>query len=880
MTAEPVLEFEALRALLARYVRTPLGLAELASVAPGSDRAAIESALADVAEAIEHARTVSQPQPASRGAAIRVRFELGADPRPAVARLAIEGATLDAAEIYELTRLLDLAADARAVLLPARERFPRLAAHASALADLRDLARQLRGKILPDGSLADDASVALGKLRRDAEKQRRLIEESLARFLRAHHEDGTLQEDFVTIRNDRFVVPIVTGRERRVDGVIHGSSGSGHTMFVEPLETIHLNNELVRIHEEELREVHRLLREFTSRLREHAREISAMAEVLGRLELLFAKAEFAAEFRCCVPRLSSPATRRLALREARHPLLEDILRPKRKPVVPVSLSLGNSPAQRSPTQPDGPEFLTVREAEPALRGLEGNSPAQPSLTQPDGREFLTDREAEPALRGLGGNSPAQPSLTRADGPEFLTRGLEGEQRTLLISGPNTGGKTVALKTVGLLALMAHAGLPVPAAEAEFPLFDRVLADIGDHQSLQESLSSFSAHIGAIRSMLERATPDSLVLLDELGRATDPEEGGALGVVLLETFRARGAFTLASTHLMAMKVYGASTPGVLNGSMGFDEETLEPTYVLRLGAPGKSAGLDIAARLGLSADVIEAARERMTNAERDVSRFLAELHKQMAAIEEERASVAAREQAVEARERSLEQTLERKYSARTAEIERRAAELSSEFERRAQETLGELSQKARAKVAKTRREYQEAVGAVAKVAGAPVSSTPASTALAEGVRVRLKGIRQPATVRRLLSNDLLEVDAGFMRMRVTAADIEEVLPAAGAPARTHGQSTGISFRQGPTFETSYREINLIGQRAEQACEQVEKFLDSATLAQVERVRIVHGHGMGVLKKAVADVLKNSPYVEKFYAAPPEEGGSGATIAELK
>jgi DNA mismatch repair protein MutS2 len=375
-------------------------------------------------------------------------------------------------------------------------------------------------------------------------------------------------------------------------------------------------------------------------------------------------------------------------------------------------------------------------------------------------------------------------------------------------------------------------------------------------------------------MLERATADSLVLLDELGRATDPEEGGALGVVLLETFRARGAFTLASTHLMAMKVYGASTAGVRNGSMGFDEETLEPTYVLRLGAPGKSAGLDIAARLGLGATVIEAARERMTNAERDVSRFLAELHKQMAAIEEERASVAARERTVEARERSLEQTLERKFAARTAEIERRAAELSIAFERRAQETIGELSQKARAKVAKTRREYQEAVEAVAKVV--PENRAEPLPKLAEGVRVRLKGIRQPAIVRRLLSNDLLEVEAGFMRMQVTAADVEEILPDAQTPTRT----PGVSFRQGPTFETSYREINLIGQRAEQACEQVEKFLDSATLAQVERVRIVHGHGMGILKKAVADVLKNSPYVEKFYVAPPEEGGSGATIAELK
>src|SRR5580658_9372396 len=339
MTPEPVLEFEALRELLARYVRTPLGHAEVEKIAPGSGRAAIESMLADTAEAIEHLRARSQPQPAMRGAAIRVRFELGADPMPAVARLRIEGATLEPAQIFELTRLLDIAGETRSALMQARERFPRLAAHAASIADLREITASMRGKILPDGSLADDASVALGKLRRDQEKQRKLIEQSLERFLRAHGEDGTLQEDFVTIRNDRFVVPVVTGRERRVEGVIHGSSGSGATVFVEPLETIHLNNELVRLHEEELREIHRLLREFTSRLREHAGPIAATVAALGRLELLFTKAEFALEFRCVVPRLSSPGGRRLLLREARHPLLEDIFRTQRKTVVPVSLAL-------------------------------------------------------------------------------------------------------------------------------------------------------------------------------------------------------------------------------------------------------------------------------------------------------------------------------------------------------------------------------------------------------------------------------------------------------------------------------------------------------------------------------------------------------------
>jgi DNA mismatch repair protein MutS2 len=784
MQSEPVLEFETLRALLTRYVRSSLGRAELAKVEPSSDRASIEETLKDTEEAVSYVRTSSQPQQASRGAAIRVRFDDLAELGPTLAQLRIEGATLDGTEIYELSRLLDLAAEARSVLLSASEKFPRLAVHAAKIADLRELVHALRGKILPDGTLADHASVALARLRRECEKQRHLIQESLERFLRAHHED--LQEDFITIRNDRFVVPVVTGRERRVDGVIHGASGSGHTLFVEPLETINLNNELVRLHEEELREVHRILREFTASLREHASEIAATAGALAKLELLFAKAEFALDFNCVVPRLSPDNARKLILSRARHPLLEDILRAKRKTVIPVSLSLDQS------------------------------------------------------------------------------------ERTLLISGPNTGGKTVALKTVGLLALMTHAGLPVPALEAEFPLFDQVLADIGDHQSIQESLSSFSSHILSVSKMLEDVTPDSLVLVDELGRATDPDEGGALGVAVLEAFQNAGAFTLASTHLMAMKVYGASTKGVRNGSMGFDDATLEPTYELRLGAPGKSAGLDIASRLGLDPHLIDNARARMTNVERDVSCFLAELHDRIDVLERERTELTTRTAAIEAKEKSLEQTWEKKYAAKIRELEQRASELTTQFEQRAVETIGELSQKAHVKVAKAKREFKEAVEALAP----PSPTTQPRLKIEPGARVRLKGIRQPASVRRLLPGDILEVDAGFLKMQVSISDVEEVLAPADRPKQA------VTFRQGPSFDTGYREINIIGQRAEQAVEQVDKMLDSAALAQVERVRIVHGHGMGILKKAIADLLKENPHVEKFYAASQDEGGTGATIVELK
>jgi DNA mismatch repair protein MutS2 len=786
---ESVLEFEQLRALLGRYLRSPIGRAELDRLEPVSDRFAVNESLADTSEAVDYLRAASSPQASGRGSAVRLRFDFDGDPGMLAARLRIEGITLDAIEIYQLARLLDVAAEVRGAILNSAARYPRLAAHASQIADLRSLADDLRGKILPDGTVSDDASVALARIRKDQERQRKNIEQSLDRFLRAHREDGTLQEDFITIRNDRWVVPVVTGRERRVDGVIHGSSGSGQTVYVEPLETIQLNNELVRLHEEELREIHRILREFSARLREHAVEISASAAALGRLELLFVKAEFAVDFGCCIPKLGD----RIVLSAARHPLLEEILRKARAKVTPMSVE------------------------------------------------------------------------------------LHPQQSTLLISGPNTGGKTVALKTVGLLALMTHAGLPVPALEAEFPLFDQVLADIGDHQSLAESLSSFSSHIVSVKSMLQNATSDSLVLMDELGRATDPEEGGALGVTILEAFRHRGAYTVASTHLMAMKVYGASTSGVLNASMGFDDETLAPTYVLRIGAPGKSAGLDIASRLGLEPWLIAEARSRMSSTERDVAHFIAELNRKLEELSAERNKLAADKAALDAREAGLETTWEKKYAQKLQEVEKNATKLATEFEQRAHDTIEDLSQKNRARIAKTRREYQESVSAIAPepvrtISTAPIAPKPK---LAEGTRVRLKGIRTPATVRRILDNGAIEVEAGFMKLQIPESDIEEILTGAAA-----AKPATMQLRKGPSFDGNFREINLVGQRAEEACSVLDKFLDNVALADVERIRIIHGHGMGILKRAVSDLLAGNPHVARYYVAPQEEGGSGSTIVELK
>ena len=794
-----LLEFESLRLLLGRFVKSALGAAELESLEPCTDRAALENTLADVAEALAYLGASRQPQAAARGAAIRLRFDSLPDVSAILPVLRIEGAALEPKQILDLTRLLEQAGEIRGVLSIAAGKYARLASHASGIADTRPILRDLQGKILPDASVADDASVALHRLRRDIERQQKQIQMSLERFLRAHREDGTLQEEFITIRNDRFVVPVVAGQQRKVYGVIHGASGSGHTLFVEPLETIDLNNELVRLREEEQREVLRILREMTELLRSHVNEFYSTVEAIGRLELLFAKASFALDFDCTIPRFSSESDRKLILKRARHPLLEDVLRRQHKPVVPISLE------------------------------------------------------------------------------------LSGPTRTLLISGPNTGGKTVSMKTAGLLVLMAQAGLPVPADEAEFPIFEEVLADIGDQQSIQESLSSFSAHIAHVREMLEAVTPHSLVLLDELGRATDPEEGGALGVSILEMFRAHGAFTLASTHLLTLKIYGSTTQGVLNASMGFDEQTLQPTYVLRLGAPGKSAGLEIASRLGLPAPLIDQARSRMSTNERDIAGFLEELHRRLDSVAQTEHDLLRQQQSLAAREQSLAKEWEQREAAKFKEIDERLQSALAEFETQSRETiekiLGSAEQRkaaelAERRVAKTKREFeQKARSEVFKEAPAAKAFAP----IEEGSRVRLKGVREPARVRRKLSGGLLEVEAGLMKMQVSTDDIEQVLPATPESARL---PKNVSFEPGPRWDVSYREINVIGQRAEEARENVDKFLDSASIASVDRVRIVHGHGMGILRRAIAELLATNPHVEKFYPASPNEGGTGATVVELK
>jgi DNA mismatch repair protein MutS2 len=803
-TSSEALEWEHVLSLVRRYMATSAGDAELGKVTPSIDRAATELALAEAGEGMAYLRAAGSPQAAGKGAAIRVNLNGMPNVTVSVQKLHIEGAALEPKEIFDLIGFLDRAADAKSFLTAAVERFPLLAARAQGIGDFRDLLRSIEGKIQADGTVLDHASPHLNRIRREIEKQKKGIQDSLERFLRANRNDGVLQEEYITIRNDRFVVPVIAGQRRKLPGVVHGASNTGQTLFLEPLETIDLNNELVRLQEEEMREVFRILRELSERLRTYALPIRDAAGIMAALDLIFAKARFGNEFDCCIPVFGD----RLRLDNARHPLLMDVLRRSKKNVVPFSLTL--------------------------------------------------DREC----------------------------------RTLLISGPNTGGKTVTLKTVGVIALMAQAGLPVPCASAELPIFEQILADIGDHQSIEQNLSTFSAHVSRLREMALDVTPDSLVLLDEIGSATDPEEGGALGVALVDHFRAAGAFTLASTHLTALKIYGANTKTVLNASMGFDEETLAPTYQLQVGLPGKSAGLDIAARLGMPEDILKRARASLSTQEIELSQLIADLHKRLEDTEQQRALLERERLEMGARGRREALEAERQLTAKLRDLETRFEEIQRRWQDRADDAVAKIAETAERRksvdhaqrqTAKVSREMREDWESSVLPAASSSASGPADASrklkIEEGVRVRVRGLRDLARVRRVLGNDRLEVEAGFMKLQIAAADVEEVFAEASGPASSK-LPKNISYRGGPELSPSVQELNIIGERADDAMDRLERFLDSAVMATAARVRIVHGHGMGILKRAVQESLKKNPHVEKFYPASQFEGGAGATIVELK
>jgi DNA mismatch repair protein MutS2 len=810
-----ILEFDTIISLVASHAGSILGKDRVQRLSPHVEVTAVRRALRGTTEGAALLRTV------------------GRQPYHDLPDL---GETLAAARVgglhLEPAALLDLASFIEGGLEIARRvardgGAPMLAGLASQVRDTTPVATAIRRAILSTGEVADDASPKLAETRRSILRLRAQLQSVMDSYLHARDADRLLQEKLVTTRNDRYVLLVKAEQRSALPGVVHGSSGSGASVFVEPLPAVELNNDIVALADEERRELVRILRELTARVGAVAGEIERAAEVLAELDAVQAMALTARDMGANAPeivdwqraaeagaaRRAQDSTPLLELSDARHPLL------------------------------------------------------MPAIRERLGMPRRSTREPVP-----------------------VTIRLEAGEPVLVISGPNTGGKTVALKTVGLLALMAQSGLHLPVAPGSvLPVFRRIFADIGDEQSIAADLSTFSAHLAAIVEMARDLAPPALVLLDEVGAGTDPTEGGALGVAIVDHFRARGAVVVTTTHHGVMKAYAQATPGVVCGSFGYDPESYLPTYHLTLGQPGRSLALEMAERLGLPSAVVADARARRDQREAQAEALLQKLEQDQAALrraqeqlaeerrdlDAERQALAAAERELAARKRNELEAFRRELLRRGEEAARRAADAIREAVARveaARRSVGTAGDKARAEAMRTLRAAQ--AEAIADL-GVPVSD-PASEArpVRVGDRVRVVELGLVGEVLALAERDEAEVAVSDKRLRVPRASL---VPVAGAAPRGANPvaPAAVKARAGVPGE-----INLVGLTVDEALPRVDKLLDDAALAERQRIRVIHGFGQGKLRRAVEGLLSGHPHVASYRLGQGGEGGGGVTIVELK
>lgn len=792
-----VLEFDRLKALIEPHLRTPGGRRALAALAPVSDADEIARRRSLTAEALRHHLEGERLGPGALD-----------DPDPILDRLAIAGLPLEAVEIARLVSIVRAADALRESMAGARERYPLLWREAAAIPDLRGVTRPIEGRIAADGRLEDTASPDLARIRRRLAELESSVQRAMQEILEASAARGLLQDAYVTVRGSRFVIPVRSEARSLVPGVVHGRSSTGATLFVEPMETLESNNELVSLRDEESIEVARILAAWTDLLRRALAEIRESCARLAALDLLGAIAVFGVAHQCVTAAEPGPGARiraGMSLLEARHPMLDAGLRARGESTVPLSVD------------------------------------------------------------------------------------LEAETGALILSGPNAGGKTVALKTIGLLALMNQAGLPVPAREAILPCFATVWADIGDYQSIAASLSTFSARVVRVGEISKGLRTPALVLLDEVGAGTDPEEAGALAVAVVEHFRRRQALVVATTHHEELKAWASAAPGAGNAAMEVDERTQQPTFRLRSGIAGRSGGIDVAARLGLPGDIVEAARAGLS-AERREARERAARLDQITREQEERLATLERERReLEARRISHEEESRRELEELRSRW-REAIDAALASIQKAQEALlaritdrtAALQIRAEARAAsRTLREQLERQ--LAPPAGAPperAAPSGAPAGLRPGSKARLAGFKDPALVESVDAKGRAHVLIRGKRMSVAPEDLTLIQePGEAAPARGRALPAGVRLQRARQPEVP-GEINLIGATVDEALERLDRFLDDAWLAGHPQVRVVHGHGTGKLRAAVSAFLDSHPHVAARAFAEERSGGAGATLVTLR
>jgi len=808
------LEFDRIRIVVSGLAVTTLGQDRLESVEPDTHAPSVIAAQRSTTEGV---RFLADHQ----GFPLRAPIDLD----QTIAALGVEGRALEPLRLLGLADYVESIELTRQAVAKVGAAFPILRGLVDGVASFRQEVADVRRKIEPSGEVADHASPALASIRERLRRQKQRLRTTLEGLLRGKEAAKYLQEQVVTDRNGRRVLMVRAEHRGSIPGIVHGGSASGASLFVEPLETVEINNDIVALEEQEAEEVRRILLELTDAFRRRPEELERTIEIATAIDVIQARARFASMTGAVEPIIAADGT--FELKGARHPLL-------------------------------------MRAVQERLeRGRELSGPLNPV--------------------------PVDIILTPPT-------------RILVITGPNTGGKTVALKTAGLLAAMAQTGLHLPVEPgSRLPVFKSLFGDIGDEQSISASLSTFSAHIANIVAMNRDLALPALVLLDEVGAGTDPVEGGALGIAVIDHFRSRGAHLVATTHYDSLKSYASTTEGVVSAAFGFNPETFEPTYRLNYGSPGRSLAIEIAARLGMPPSVIANARENLSEREQQLAEHLARVDQELAKLEQDRRELGrqrlqladsdkqlrTREDAVREREQAYKRRLDAKLDDELREgrreidliiegLKAKAAEMTEQASRRA--ALSINTGEAGAVRADARAAIDTVVGRLKKTgasaSAAPLSTTPPAP-IEPGARVSVGAMGLEGTVIDVQGSHA-EIDMRGKRLRAALRDIRVI---SAAPTTQKAASVKVRVDLQPR-QGSLSELNVIGCTVDEALTRLEKFLDETTVTDQRVIRIVHGHGTGQLRRGIAAMLKEHPLVARFEAAPMDKGGGGVTVVELK
>ena len=778
------MEYHKILERLERHAETAMGKQLALSLAPSADFGEVKRRLEVTDECVATVRLKGSPP-----------FGGIRDVRDSVHRARI-ASLLHPGELLDIANTLHGARRLKSFLEQVHKEHPvpKLAEMFRQITEHRQVEDAIRSCIDDNAEVVDHASPELARIRREIRLGESRIRERLESIIRSHSAQKMLQEQLITLRNDRFVIPVKQEYRSHFGGIVHDQSASGATLFIEPEAVVGMNNRLRELQLKEEKEIEKILRRLTQEVAAVADDLLLNLELLAQLDFAFAKANLAGEMHATLPRMNDRGYIRLV--RARHPLI-----PPDK-VVPIDLELG------------------------------------------------------------------------------------GTYTAIIITGPNTGGKTVTLKTVGLLTLMAMSGLFIPGEEdCQLCVFDGVYADIGDEQSIEQNLSTFSSHLTNIISILNEMTPNSLVLLDELGAGTDPAEGSALAIAMLEYVHQKGCRIIATTHYSELKAYAYQREGIINASMEFDIQTLSPTFRLMIGVPGRSNAFAIAERLGLPKTIIDRARGEIGEEEQKVESMIASLEANRLGAEAERATAEQLRREVERLKAELDEQKRRfdeQKDRLLAKAEQEAKAVVDKARREAETIIADLRKLAMEervsikehKLIEAKRRLEEAVPDLG--GNAPRTQRRAANRaekIEPGDEVFVPRLNQKGVVLELSGQDEAFVQLGIMKMKLPVADLE---PVPGQKPQTPQPAASLKRSK----DQVRMELDLRGKTLDEALIEVDRFLDDSVLANLDQVYIIHGKGTGVLRSGIQDFLKRHKHVKSHRLGNYGEGGSGVTVVELK